>query len=83
MPARRAKPPLDTHGGFLSNRWSKIGVALVVLGWSPLALIVALASVGLWPNPNPNPIGPGLLFFVTFWPALICLGIGRYQTRRR
>jgi hypothetical protein len=68
---------------FLSNRWSKIGIALVVVGWGPLLLIVLLDAIGLWPDPNPNPIGPGLLFFVTFWPAVICLGVGAFQARRR
>ena len=69
--------------GFLSNRWSRIGVALVVFGWGPLLLIVLLAAIGLWPDPNPNPVGPGILFFFTSWPAIICLGIGFYQTRRK
>jgi len=32
---------------------------------------------------DPNPIGPGLLFFFTAWPAIICLGIGVYQVRRK
>ncbi len=68
---------------FLANRWSKIGLALLVLGWGPLGLIVLLAAIGLWPDPDPNPIGLGLLFFVTFWPAVICLGIGWYRSRRR
>jgi len=68
---------------FLSNRWSIIGIALVVLGWSPLWIIVALAALGLWPDPDPNPVGPGLLFFFTSWPAIICLGIGTVQTLRR
>lgn len=68
--------------GFLSNRWSRIGVAFVVLGWGPLLLIILLAAIGLWPDPNPNPIGPGLLFAVTVWPALICLGVGAYKTWR-
>jgi hypothetical protein len=69
--------------GFLSNRWSKIGLAFVVFGWGPLFLIILLSGIGLWPDPNPNPIGPGLLFFFTFWPAIICLGIGTYQTCRK
>jgi hypothetical protein len=42
-----------------------------------------LATIGLWPDPNPNPIGPGLLFFFTFWPAVICFGIGVFQVCRR
>ena len=68
---------------YLANRWFKIGFWLAVIGWSPLWAIVLLAAVGLWPDPNPNPIGPGLLFFITFWPAVICLGVGVFQTRRR
>ena len=67
---------------FLSNRWSRIGLALAVLGCGPLLLIIALAAIGLWPDPDPNPVGPGLLFAVTSWPAVICLVIGAVQTRR-
>jgi hypothetical protein len=48
----------------------------VVLGWGPLLAIIVLVAIGLWPDPNPNPIGPGLLFFFTAWPAIICLVIG-------
>ena len=68
---------------YLANRWFKIGFWLAAIGWSPLWAIVLLAAVGLWPDPNPNPIGPGLLFFITFWPAVLCLGVGVIQTRRR
>jgi hypothetical protein len=67
---------------YLDNRWIKIGLALMVLGWGPLWTIIFLAAIGLWPDPNPNPIGPGLLFFVTAWPAIICLGVGVVQVRR-
>lgn len=68
---------------YLANRWFKTGTYLVVLGWGPLLAIIILAAIGLWPDPNPNPVGPGLLFFFTFWPAVICLGIGAWQTRRQ
>jgi hypothetical protein len=34
------------------------------------------------PDPNPNPIGPGLLFFFAAWPAIICLLIGIVQVKR-
>src|SRR5262249_28253294 len=68
---------------YVANRWVKIGVVLVVLGWGPLLAIVALDSIHLWPDPNPNPIGAGLLFFFTFWPAVICLGVGASQVARR
>lgn len=68
---------------WLDSRWSKAGLALVVIGWLPLLGIVLLDAIGLWPDPEPNPVGPGLLFVVTFWPALICLCIGIWRSRRR
>ncbi|KAF1685419.1 hypothetical protein B1992_11785 [Pseudoxanthomonas broegbernensis] len=67
---------------YLANTWIRIGLALVVLGWGPLLAIIVLAAIGLWPDPNPNPIGPGLLFFFTFWPAIICLSVGVVRVRR-
>jgi hypothetical protein len=54
----------------------KLGLALLVFGVGPLVAIVLLAAVGLWPDPNPNPIGPGLLACVSFWPGLISLIVG-------
>jgi hypothetical protein len=68
---------------YLKSIWVKIALVLVVFGWGPLWAIVLLAAIGLWPDPNPNPIGPGLLFFFTSWPAVICLGIGIFQVRRQ
>lgn len=61
---------------YLSDGWFKAGLILLVLGSGPLWTIVLLAAIGLWPDPNPNPIGPGLLFFFTFWPAVILMGVG-------
>ncbi len=71
------------------------GHVTAVLAWlgsdfgNPLAspdgaivTVILLSGLGLWPDPNPNPIGFGLLFFVTFWPAVICLGVGFFQSRR-
>ena len=67
---------------YLANRLVKIGLALIAFGWGPLLGIIFLTSVGVWPDPNPNPIGPGILFFLTSWPAIICLGIGIFQVNR-
>ncbi len=67
---------------YLANRWFKIGFWVAVIGWGPLLAIVTLASIGLWPDPNPNPIGAGLLFFFTSWPAVILMVIGALQVRR-
>lgn len=61
------------------------GLALLVLGTGPLLIILLLAQLGLWPDANPNPIGPGLLSFLTLWPgiALIALGSRRAHSRIR
>jgi hypothetical protein len=68
---------------YFSNFWIRIGLVLMVVGWAPLWSIVLLAAIGVWPDPNPNPIGPGLLFFFTSWPAIICLVVGVVQVRRK
>lgn len=52
------------------------GVALFVLGTGPLIAIIIAAELGLTRDPNPNPIGPGLLAFVTFWPSIILMIVG-------
>jgi hypothetical protein len=56
---------------------------LLAIGAGPLFGIILLAEAGVWQDPNPNPIGPGLFFFFTFWPAVICLGIGTFQVLRK
>jgi hypothetical protein len=69
-------------GSYLQSTWTKVGIGLLVVGAGPLLFIILAAAVGLWPDPNPNPVGPGLLFFVTFWPAVICIVIGVVRVRR-
>ena len=66
---------------YLQSTWVKVGVAGLIVGAGPLIFIIVAAGVGLWPDPNPNPIGPGLLFFFTFWPAVICIVIGVIRVR--
>jgi hypothetical protein len=66
---------------YWANRLFRIGAFLALIGWTPLLGIVLLAEIGVWPDPNPNPVGPGILFFVTFWPAVILLVIGALQVR--
>ena len=68
---------------YWANRFFKIGALMVLIGWTPLFGIILLASIGLWPDPNPNPVGPGMLFFLTSWPAVIFLVIGTWQVWRR
>lgn len=66
---------------YLKSPWTRVGLGLLIVGAAPLLFIIVAAAVGLWPDPNPNPIGPGLLFFVTFWPAILCIAIGVTRVR--
>jgi len=61
-----------------------LGLALLIAGATPLLTVIVAAELGLTSDPNPNPIGPGLLFFATLWPAvgLIAFGVLRLLTRR-
>jgi hypothetical protein len=66
---------------YLRSRWVRVGLGLLIVGSGPLLGIIVAADLGFWPDPNPNPIGPGLLFFFTLWPAVICLVIGVARVR--
>jgi hypothetical protein len=67
---------------YFRSRWFKTGFWISVLGGSPLFFIIIAAAVGLWPDPNPNPVGPGLLFAFTFWPGVICMIIGAIRIHK-
>lgn len=68
---------------YFQSWWIRVGLGLLIVGAAPLVFIIIAAAVGLWPDPNPNPVGPGLLFFLTFWPAIICLVVGVIRVRLR
>ena len=56
---------------YFRSRWIRAGAATLVAGMLPLLTVIVLAKVGLWPDPNPNPVGPGLLFVAA--AALACV----------
>ena len=64
------------RAAYLRSWWVRAGLASLLLGATPLVGIILAANVGLWPDPNPNPIGPGLLFFFAGVLATACLAIG-------
>jgi hypothetical protein len=74
---------LKTVREYLQSKWVRVGLGLLVVGSGPLWFIIAAASLGLWPDPNPNPIGFGILFVLTFWPSLICILVGVIRVRIR
>ncbi|MCW5574876.1 MAG: hypothetical protein KIT13_02160 [Burkholderiales bacterium] len=59
---------------FLQSRWIRLGVAGLVLGTGPLLLAVAISY--LMGDRNPNPVGPGILALLTFWPSILLVLIG-------
>jgi hypothetical protein len=52
-----------------------------VFGTGPLLVIIAAAKLGFG-DPNPNPIGCGILAFLTFWPSIILMILGIVTTAR-
>jgi hypothetical protein len=61
------------------------GLLMLLLGTGPLLAIVAAANLGLTSDPNPNPIGPGMLAGFTFLPsiALIFAGVAKVAVSNR
>jgi hypothetical protein len=68
---------------YLESTWVKVGLGLLVVGATPLLVIVVAADLGLLRDPNPNPVGPGILFGLTLWPAIICVVVGVIRVRSR
>jgi hypothetical protein len=58
----------------------KIGLVLLIFGSGPLIAILLLSKIGVG-DPNPNPIGFGLLAGLTFPLALIFLVIGLFSRK--
>ena len=67
---------------YLRSKWVRVGLGLFIVGAGPLLFIMAAAALGIWPDPNPNPVGPGLLCALTFWPAVICTLVGVVRVRK-
>ena len=63
-------------GAYWRSGLVKLGLGLLVFGVGPLVAIIVAARLGLTSDPNPNPIGPGMLACLTFWPGVICLVVG-------
>ena len=64
---------------FFRNKWTIVGLFLVVFGWGPFLVALLLRIGGSLPNPDLN--GLGLLLFATFWPALVCFSLAIAQMR--
>jgi hypothetical protein len=52
----------------------KIGISTLILGSGPLLIILLLETLGI--IDVSNPIGPGILAFLTFCPSIVLIIIG-------
>ena len=68
---------------FWRSRYFVVGTLLFLLGTGPLLTLILLAKLGLTRDPNPNPVGFGILAFLTVWPSVILIVLGFLAERRR
>ena len=74
---------------FRLSRISWVGVLIFAVGSGPLLVTLVLAALGLTRDPNPNPIGFGIMAFLTFWPSVALIAGGlitsmvRYRSARK
>ena len=77
--------PLIEHPARPKFRLSRVfwtGLILLVLGSGPLLTVIVLASLGVTRDPNPNPVGLGIIAFLTFWPSVILMIVGATRSCR-
>jgi hypothetical protein len=80
------QPPLIEHPPrpkFCLSRVFWIGAVLFIVGSGPLLTVILLASLGMTKDPNPNPVGFGMMAFLTFWPSVIMVIVGVAQSYTR
>ena len=53
-----------------------VGVAISAVGSAPLLAVIAASKIGVMDDPNPNPVGLGILAACTFWPGLALAAVG-------
>ena len=75
------EPPPRPKFRFSRVFW--IGLILFILGSGPLLIVILLAWLGVTKDPNPNPVGFGMLAFLTFWPSVILVVVGVVQSCTR
>lgn len=70
-----------TKPKLFKNWLIRVGVIMLIIGTGPLLAIMAAAKLGL--TSDPNPVGPGMLAGLTFWPSLMLIGLGVFRARKQ
>lgn len=67
---------------YLLSPWVRAGGAIFLAGAIPLFGVIVAAFIGLWPDPNPNPVGLGFLFLAAgvLGCLLALIGVIRCET---
>ena len=65
------------------SRFFWIGLVLLCVGTGPLLIVILAAQLGLTRDPNPNPVGFGILALFRFWPSVLLIVIGIVRTLRK
>lgn len=53
-----------------------VGLVTAAVGSAPLLSMIAASKIGVIDDPNPNPVGFGILAACTFWPGIAAAVIG-------
>ena len=74
---------LDKPARFRDSWLIRTGTLLLLAGSGPLLGVILAARLGLTRDPDPNPVGFGILAGLTFWPAVGLIVAGIFSVRRR
>ena len=53
-----------------------VGLTVAIVGSAPLLSVIAASKIGMLDDPNPNPVGFGILAACTFWPGIVTAVVG-------
>lgn len=53
-----------------------MGLVVAAVGSAPLLSMIAASKIGVIDDPNPNPVGFGILAACTFWPGIAAAVVG-------
>jgi hypothetical protein len=68
---------------YFQSNWLRAGVAVIAVGSLPLMLTILATDLHLLTDPNPNPVGFGVLFFLSVLLGSVLVLAGMVRTDRQ